>query len=164
MSSVIEFMVETKMPYPLIGFMLAYLSLFVLFGHFDALDSVDVQNVDFMGLATSRGDVYFFCLAAIVISIYVCILMAYKIAQSKKFSFKEFAIFSAIATAILPVSVWGLAWIRWFDLKTTGSLILWQMGKLKISIPWNIFMPVHIVLTAVILIFFVVTLYYKNKN
>jgi len=157
-------MAKKQILYSIVSFMLAYLALFVMFGHFDALDNVEVQNVDFMGLATSRGDVYFFCLAAIMILIYLCLLAVYKIAQNRSFTFKEFAIVSAIATAVLPVSVWGLAWIRWFNLKTTGSLILWQMGNIKISIPWNIFMPVHIILTAAILIFFAAIVFYKIKT
>jgi hypothetical protein len=156
-------MAKLRSLYPLIGFMLAYISLFVMFGHLDALTSFESKTTTFVGFSMTHGDVYFFCLAAIIILIYACILAAYKIAQSNILTFKEFTIFSAVSTIILPVSVWGLAWIRWFELKTTGSLILWQLGKVKISIPWNLFMPVHIVLTVVILSFFAATLFYKIR-
>ena len=116
-------MAKRQTVYPLISFMLAYLALFVMFGHLDALTSFESKTTTFVGFNMTHGDVYFFCLAAIVILIYLSILAAYKLAQSKSMSFKEFAIFSAVATIILPVSVWGLAWIRWFNLKTTGNLI-----------------------------------------
>lgn len=148
--------------WPFIGFVLSYTLLFYFIGHFDALDNVETSNVIFFGLNITRQSAYFLTLSAIVVLIYLSLMLTYKVFESKIFSFKEFAGFTAIATAILPVSVWGLAWIQWFSVKHSGTLTLWQVGALRIAVQWRNFMPLHIGLTLFFIGFIAAILVYKR--
>jgi hypothetical protein len=149
--------------WPFMAFMLSYTSLFYFIGHFDALDNVETSKVIFFGFNATRGDAYFITLTAIVILIYLSLIFAYKVFQSNIFSFKEFAGFTAVATIILPISVWGLAWIQWFSVRDSGSLILWKVGAAKIAVQWSDFMPLHIALTIFLFLFTFFVVLYKLK-
>ncbi len=98
-------------------------------------------------------DFYFGFLTLIGLFVFLSMISTYKLFESKFLNFNEFVLFSGFGTLILPISVWGLAWISWFSMKT-GNLTLWKIGIIKISIPWAWFIPFHIFMT---LLFVIVT-------
>jgi hypothetical protein len=137
---------------PFLGFVLAYSLLFYFLGHLDAMHSIELAE-----------DYYFGFLTMVGLFIFLSMVSAYKLFESKFLNFNEFVMFSGFATLMLPVSVWGLAWVRWFTIKT-GNLTLWNVGVLKISIPWKIFIPFHISMTLLFVIITFFIIYKKIKS
>jgi hypothetical protein len=137
---------------PFLLFALCYAVLFYFMGHLDAMYNLDLAD-----------DFYFGFLTLVGLFIFLSLLAVYKLVESKFISFKEFALFTGFATFILPISVWGLAWIKWFSIKT-GHLTLWEIGFVKIAIPWSIFIPFHIILTLIFISVASYIVYYKLKE
>jgi hypothetical protein len=144
-----------------IGFVFSYVLFFYFMGHFDALDNVNTAYLIFFGLSVTRGDVYFISISMLIITLFLSVLFAFKVAQNKVLSYREFIGFTGIATLILPISVWGLAWIQWFALRPDGTLTLWEVGAIRIAVDWQSFMPVHIGLTIFFFAFTALVVFYK---
>jgi len=118
-------------------------------GHLDAMHSIELAE-----------DYYFMFLSLVGLFIFLSLAAAYRLFESKFLSFKQFIGFTGVSTLLLPVSVWGLAWISWFSIKD-GYLTLWKIGAIKISIPWNIFMPFHISITVLFVAIVGYIIHYK---
>ncbi|MBT3940683.1 hypothetical protein HOD83_03200 [Candidatus Woesearchaeota archaeon] len=136
---------------PFLLFVLSYTLLFYFLGHLDAMHSLELSD-----------DFYFGFLTLVGLFIFLSLLAAYRLVESNSMTFKKFAIFTGFATFILPISVWGLAWISWFSIKS-GNLILWKIGAIKIAIPWSIFIPFHLATTLIFVVVVGYVTYHKLK-
>ena len=137
---------------PFLGFVLSYSLLFYFLGHLDAMHNIEIAE-----------DFYFAFLTLVGAFIFLSLISAYKLFESKFLNFKEFVLFSGLGTLILPISVWGLAWISWFSIKT-GNLVLWKVGAIKISIPWAWFIPFHLFMTLLFVMVVGYIIHYKLRE
>ena len=141
---------KIKEQWPFIGFSISYALLFYMFGHIDArVTTGDTMQAVILGALFHEDDLYFTFLTFMFIFLMLTIFFAFLIAEKKTLNWKQFGLFILAGLAILPNSVWGLAWHVWFNMKTTGSLNLWKILSFKIAIPWSIYLATQYVLTFV---------------
>ncbi len=147
-----------------IMFAFSYAMMFFFLGHLDALFSRPDFRHETALFVIYKEDYYFIFLTFLLFFMFMALYYAFKIARSRQLTLREFIFFTATATIILPVSVWGVAWSQWVALKSAGELTLWKIGLLKISILWKHFVPLHVAMTLAFFILILGLLIHKNRQ
>ena len=138
---------KLKQMWPFVAFATIYPLIFYFWGYLDALFGKEEFRIKLLGTTFFMQDLYFMCLTIIFIFLVSCLVLAFVIAHKKVLSLKKFIYFVVMSTAILPLSVWGIAWMQWAAFKPGPQyLTLWKIGLLKLSIYGTIFFPFHILM------------------
>ena len=140
---------KLKKQWPFLGFATAFALFFYFFGHLDAVVGKKGIQAIIFGHHFVKHDIYFTVLTFMLILLFLMLFFSFMIAQKKTMTWKQYIIFVVAGIAILPNSVWGLAWHIWFTMKDKGWLTLWEILNFKVAIPWSIYLETQYFLTFI---------------
>ncbi len=147
-----------------IKFAFCYAMIFYFLGYIDALFSrPDFEHRAGL-LVFFRDDYYFLTLTFLLIFLFFTLYYVFQLGRKRELTMREFVAFTVASTIILPVSVWGAAWSQWVVLKDIGSLTLWKIGLLHISVLWKYYIPLHIAMTIAFLLMIFGLIVHKNRQ
>ncbi len=147
-----------------IKFAFCYAMIFYFLGHLDALFSRPDFKHSAGLLVFYKDDYYFLVLTFLLFFMFFTLYYVFKLGRKRELTMREFIFFTVSSTIILPISVWGAAWSQWVVLKDTGSLTLWKIGLLHISVLWKHYVPLHIAMTIAFLILVIGLIVHKNRQ